>query len=281
MSFENSALLVKLQIGKWTGKKDDKAAEREIASAHQVQGSFGEVKKDLVSRVALKSITEAESAIRTFHAKHTQPWSPGVAILPSAIYFEYVRGLAALKENYQYAVEAFVNNYSVLKSDSKLRLGDKYDDDDYPSADNLKSRFYVQTDFIPLASSSGIVLDLASEDLKKVQDEYSKTLSEMERSSVSASYSALGGAITNLLERLLDPTTARLNTMDKVKETAQLVRKMNVMKSDALDAVCADILATVCICSMEDIKQDTLLQQTVMDAATEVKKKIDLVKPQQ
>lgn len=280
MGFENSALLIKLQIGKWTGKKDDKDGERELAKAHNVLGKFGEVRKDLIASVAFKPITEAESEIRSLHARLTQPWATGIAILPSGVYFEYMGAISAKRDGYYQAVDRFVAQYDVLKSDSKLRLGDKYNEEEYPSKDELREKFYVQLDVLPLANSSSIVLNLADAEVQKIKLQYESTLKDMENKSVESSWGTLSALLDNLLERLKDPTYARLDTMERVKDTTKLVQSMNVMKIAALDAVCDDILNLVCICSMDDIKNDVVIQQEVMDRSKEVRAKIDLVRPQ-
>jgi hypothetical protein len=281
MAFENNALLVRLQIGKWTGKIDDKAAEREIAKAHNVVGSFGEVRKDLVTRGNMAAVQSAESELRAYHATHTQPWSTGVAILPSKIYFQYLQGFHQLRDAFDKAADAFVGNYDVLKSDAKLRLGDKYDEKDYPSADALRSKFYVSLDVLPLADPKSVVVDLAEAELAKLRENYSASLSQMEASSVERTFTVLRDTLDNLLERLRNPTTARLATIERVRDTAALLKKMNVMSLPGVDTICDDIITRICVCDMEAIKKDTRLQQELITTTEEVRHKLDQLAPRQ
>jgi hypothetical protein len=281
MAFENNALLVRLQIGRWTGKIDDKDAEREIAKAHNVIGSFGEVRKDLVTKGNLAAVTAAESELRVFHAANTQPWSPGVAILPSKIYFQYMQGYNRLRDQFDRAAEAFVANYEVLKSDAKLRLGDKYDANEYPPSDSLRGKFYVSLDILPLADPKSVVVNLAEEELGKIRTSYSDSLGDMERASIGRCFTVLRDTLDNLLERLRNPTTARLSTIDRVRDTAALLKKMNVMSLQSIDTICDDIITRVCICDMEDIKKDTRLQQELITTVEEVRHKLDQLSSRQ
>ena len=75
-SISSSATLVELGISKWTGRKLDKRASADVASANYASSGVANVHKKLLADCAeLKAIDTLVGVARTTHYSMTMPWS--------------------------------------------------------------------------------------------------------------------------------------------------------------------------------------------------------------
>ena len=75
-SISSSATLVELGISKWTGRKLDKKASADVASANYAKSGVANVHKKLLGDCAeLKAIDTLVGEARTAHYSMTMPWS--------------------------------------------------------------------------------------------------------------------------------------------------------------------------------------------------------------
>ena len=90
-SISSSATLVELGISKWTGRKLDKRASADVASANYASSGVANVHKKLLADCAeLKAIDTLVGVARTTHYSMTMPWSDtGLRLLTTKAYFKY------------------------------------------------------------------------------------------------------------------------------------------------------------------------------------------------
>jgi len=141
MSINEKAMLVYLNISFWTARKYDKRISQEIEDQYNADDA-GRYNKILIAKEHLANIQKIISAARTFHYENTLPWNDnGGRLLPSANYFNYVKSIQGLKDDFQQEVNNFLRVYPDLKDEAKGRLNGMFDEEDYPEENLLEDKF--------------------------------------------------------------------------------------------------------------------------------------------
>lgn len=140
------AMTINLHLGLWMGAKLDKTA-----GAHLVRDSGGDddeavdVRKMLVSKLALKPVKTAKNAIYLHHIDRTLPWKDnGERMLPRKMYETYIDEHAPLEQAYMDEADRFINVYAQERERAAFRLGSMFDLDDYPHPDDIRPRYYCR-----------------------------------------------------------------------------------------------------------------------------------------
>jgi hypothetical protein len=195
------AMLVKLTMRRANLTRRDKAAEDVAQTVLDDESLVVNSKLFRDKLNPINKVMSAASEIYTHHKKWTLPWADkGPRILPVARYDEYRDGMrkkidemdATLKElmpNYDRYVQldiAFRSKNASLSG----RTG-RANPEDYPSADEFRTRMGFDLRFMPLPTSSHFLFDVAEDDLKA-----------FEESMVTAANAARNDAVSRMLKPL-------------------------------------------------------------------------------
>jgi len=117
------AMLVKLNISQWTGRKKDKRITKETNAFYGAAKSSGYYSKVLIPKDAVKSIQKTVNAARTFHYENTLPWGDnGERLLPSKNYFDYTQHMREFNTNFDTVVKKFLELYPNLITEAEYKL---------------------------------------------------------------------------------------------------------------------------------------------------------------
>jgi len=157
----NSAMLVDLNISVWTGRKMDKKVSEEVDATKGTKARAGNYhKKLLAGSNKLEKIQKIVSAVRTWNYSNTLPWSDGGSrLLPMKNFFEYKAMLNNFEQQYQQAVDEFLQEYPQLVSTSAFTLGSLFDRGEYPDAESLRSKFGFKYVFCPVPDAGDFMKD--------------------------------------------------------------------------------------------------------------------------
>ena len=166
MKLSDKALLVQLSISQWTARKYDKRATEQVASANSAVNAAGRYNKSLLPmNDFLSNVHQKSTLIRKKYYANTLPWGiDGTQILPSANYLAFMNEFRKEKYEWQMIVNQFLAEYESLKYDAQRLLGNLYSDTDYPSKDEIASKFNMDMAIMPVPSGDFRV-DIADEEL--------------------------------------------------------------------------------------------------------------------
>src|SRR5574343_798172 len=170
MSLSNKAMLVNLSISQWTGKKVDKKANETVERTHLTEGKVGLYSKRLLPNTKeLDTINNLSQGMSKFFYDNTLPWfSDGSRIIKASHYMEFTNEFRTLKGKFDKAVLDFIRDYPALKEQAKRKLGDLYNESDYPSDQEIQYTFDVKVSFIPVPD----VGDFHTEILESEKEEF-------------------------------------------------------------------------------------------------------------
>jgi len=170
---QDKAMLVHLQIRRWSARKHDRRISAEVARRHNTDEDAGRYNKQLLAKQHLEDVYLTSNRVRRFHYEKTLPWSDtGERILPAALHPEYTKELRELKTKFEHEVSAFVAAYPQLIQEARFHLQGLFNPDDYPSAEEIAEKFGISPEVLStvknLAEQFGLGELFTGENVEKV-----------------------------------------------------------------------------------------------------------------
>lgn len=269
MSIHNRAVLLRCTVNKWDGAIRDVSASRQFMAQHNMDKDSGVFSKYLVSKSALKPIEQAVAQVRRFHQSMTIPWSlDGVGLITNDRLLDYTRGMREHKEAFSNAVNHFLMHYDIHISNARKRLGDRFDLSEFPTIENLRSRFGIDIQPLPVPSSGHILIDLTSAGIDK-----SEIDREVERATNKAMERMWVSIYTRLdqIREVLDDPKHRVHKshFDLLGDFVNKLEDFNMFNSQQFKDFVAFVRLRILGVPLEEVKHDPLVRKEVADRVRE------------
>ena len=238
------AMLVRLSVHSWYGKKIDRKAAAAAAASLQIDGSTDEYYKHLVPKQAFRELSDIIVRLRAYHHWATFPWfDNGLRVLPGKIFFEYRGRIDTYKNEFSEAVGRFVADYETYKTFAANNRASIYDPKDYPDVEDLRAMFRIEMNVMPIPENDFRV------------DLDPQTLDELKRQLVSDQQDVLQRNLTELLTNLQtrilalkamcikDPPKIYDATVARVIDCAEMAQNLNLTNDGRLTAVASTALS--------------------------------------
>lgn len=244
-TIQTRAMLITLTISCWTGMRKDDNVAKEVDIKHGAQHA-GRYAKYIVPKESLDGCNTAARLMREHHNKLSLPWTDGgTRLLPTKLYREYDDKLQDLRDAYYREVDKFLQLYdTVLRGQAQSKLGSLYNAADYPPASQLKHKFGVQLDILPVPSGSDFRVDINTEQVQRIQKEIAARMDERARAATSAAWARILDVVGNVHERVSGTRPVVRDSLgDHVRELARLLPGLNISDDPTLDRVATAISA--------------------------------------
>lgn len=228
------ALIVCLSVSQWGARKKDKKAQKTASAAHNADSSALHVTKRLIQAKQLQAISAEASAIRDFWRDNTLPWNmDGSRIIKSDAIMEFMTEFKRRKNAFEIAVNSFLTDYAQLRTEAKAKLGDLFNESDYPDEGCLKMKFSCNIDLQPIAEVDDFRIQLSDEE----KNEYVRRRTEVLEGAMREAWTKLYEVTKHAAEKLTDPNAQFKNSsISNVTEMTKLLTKLNVTDDPALEA---------------------------------------------
>lgn len=232
------ALLVRLNIGQWTARKQDKRVEKEVEEKYGAHDA-GSYHKALVAREAINLIAVIVNEVRDYHYTNSLPWSDeGVRLLPTENYLPYTSKMSAFKSKFQAAVEEFISNYPALIEDAKGRLNGLFDPKDYPDVQKIERKFYFETSFDAIPESADIRVNIQADEIAKIRAGIEARVQTATGDAMKDLYLRLNDVVSRAFERLSGSSNIFRDTLiSNIVELVGLLPRLNLTGDETLEAL--------------------------------------------
>ena len=282
-ALQEAALLAHVKISVWDGMKSDKAVLEEVKQRHGARGDVGKMIKNLLAGAdgPLKNLRSAYAAVRTRHYELTLPWvsdlaaerKTGPRLLPHPLFQRYLTELGTLKRAAYDALEDFLPRYPDLVSTARQNLGGMADKD-YPTAEDIRSRFRIYQDFEPIPDGQGFrglpenMLDRLSKHLNDRQERQRQAASD-------AMWQEAKDRIGHLVERLAtEDAKFKEASVRAVRELVTLLPGWNINGDGRVAEIAADIEVMLEGVEAADLRKDAQMRSNTADEAKRIAAKM-------
>lgn len=235
------ALLVWLRISTWSARRYDKPLSAEVNQRHNASADASRVNKLLLpgDAKAYKAMIAIAGAIRTQHYSNTLAWSDeGWRLLPTANYANYTGWLRDRQREFNDALDEFATDYPALRAQAAIRLNGMYKDADYPTVQDIRSKFALAVEYAPVPAQGDVRVDLGADQIAIIESAIGNRLQRATADAMSDAWSRLHDVVTKIAERLAQPDAIfRDSLISNAEEVCDVLQRLNVTDDPNLEAM--------------------------------------------
>jgi hypothetical protein len=245
-NIDTCALLVEFNASVWTARKLDKSTTDEVvANKNAAAKDAARVNKHLLAgRSELETIQQAVGRARQYVYDNTSPWSDsGLRLLPNIRFTTFSARMNEFDEEIAALVKTFVVIYPTLITAQALALGDMFKRDDYPTANEMVTKFSFRVNYMPVPTAGDFRVDVGNQAQQELKDRLDKLTQERIDNAMADVRERLGSHLKRMSDRL---TTDYINgeaksrrfhdtLVDGALELCDLTKALNVTGDTSLE----------------------------------------------
>ncbi len=273
---QNSSMLIDLNISVWTGREMDKKVSEEVDASKGTKARAGNYHKKLLAGTdKLEKIQKIVSAVRTWNYNNTLPWSDGGSrLLPMKNFFAYKATLNNFEQQYNQAVDEFLQEYPQLVSTSAFTLGNLFDRGEYPDADSLRGKFGFKYVFCPVPDAGDFRIDVEEQAKAELQQQYKSYYETKLAEAMKDAWTRLHDTLKHLSERMdyTDENKKKFwdSTITNATELCGLLSNLNVTNDPKLEEARQKLEKALAGVKPEDIRESEAIRTNVKSKVDEI-----------
>lgn len=266
MTIASASMLVELNISCWTGQRIDKTVTRQVAHDNFATSDAGQFRKNLMAGTSLrKELADYAASCRLRHNQLTMPWSDrGARLLPTSLFFDYKAEMNGRQSYFNDKVTQFIRDYPTLQAQAKQALGDLYDPNDYPSPEEVRSKFGFRLVFSPVPESGDFRLDLPQQELAEMRAQYDAAFDNRLAEAMREPWDRLHTTISAMTDKLAKVEAAPDGTVTRWHDTfignavemCKMLTHLNITKDPTLEQARRDLERAIAGLDTDDVKED-------------------------
>jgi len=281
LNIDTCAMLVEFNASVWTARKLDKTTTSEVvASKNAGAKDAARVNKHLLAgRTELDIIQQAVGRARQFVYDNTAPWSDsGLRLLPTVNFMKFTERMNDFEEEMEALVKAFVVIYPTLITAQALALGDMFKRDDYPTANEMMTKFSFRVNYMPVPSSGDFRVDVGNQ----AQAELKARLESLTQERIDSAMADVRERLSTHLKRMSDRLTTDYvggeakqrrfhdTLVDGALELCDLTKALNVTNDTTLETARSQLEQLLVGVTPADLRKNEAIRQ-------DVKKNVDAI----
>lgn len=234
------AMIANLTVGLWQGYRLDKKASAEITEAKGARSDAARVNKHLVAKEVLAPIVTASGAVRTHFYAKTLPWRDnGDRILSRKMYLGFIEAHEGLVNEFNAAVDTFLDrDYPGAVEQAQFRMGELFNRDDYPSASELRRRFYINLDIDAVTTANDFRVQIDADHVERVKASMERAAEQRIAQAQADVWKRIADTIGYFQTRMADPKAVfRDSTVENVHDLLALIPGLNVLDDPDIENV--------------------------------------------
>ena len=274
LNIDTCAMLVEFNASVWTARKLDKTTTNEVvASKNAGAKDAARVNKHLLAgRTELDIIQQAVGRARQFVYDNTAPWSDsGLRLLPTINFMKFTERMNDFEEEMEALVKAFVVIYPTLITAQALALGDMFKRDDYPTANEMMTKFSFRVNYMPVPSSGDFRVDVGNQ----AQAELKARLESLTQERIDSAMADVRERLSTHLKRMSDRLTTDYvggeakqrrfhdTLVDGALELCDLTKALNVTNDVALETARSQLEQLLVGVTPTDLRKNEAIRQDV------------------
>jgi hypothetical protein len=238
----------------------------------------------LIEAKRLEKINSIVARARRAHYMLTKPWcDDGLRILPNVLHLQFANEFRVLKREFNDAADEFCHDYPGFVEERKKALGRLFRQDDYPAANDIRSKFKLETKSFPVPDADDFrsdVLDADTiEDIKRELTETSESVLDGAMADTAASITRVIGHMADKLKdyklgKKKDRSFFNDSLVGNVRQLADLLPAFNLTNDPALDAITKRIKQELCVEEATTLRKDDDVRESVRKSADDILKDV-------
>lgn len=207
MTITSSAMLVEMNLSVWTANKLDKHATETVTADAGANRNAAKVHKNLMAGTNLrKEIANHADGCRTWHIGKTLPWADkGARLLPTSLFLDYKAEVNQRRDKFNAMVDEFIAKYPTHVQNAQAELGSLFNINDYPSEQEVRSKFGFRLVFSPIPETGDFRLDVPAREMEALRNQYEDSFKDRMAEAMREPWDRLHKLLTGMSEKLVEP----------------------------------------------------------------------------
>lgn len=269
------AMLVSLTIKTPSTTKKDKQATSEVTKSHHAEEWVARVNKTLYPKEATQGFSQAAREARAAFYEKTLPWASPQRILLSKAYFSLMESLEKCQDRFWKEAEKFIDGLDDKIVEARKELGSLFREEDYPSREEIRSKFEFDINVQPLTNTSDWRVSLGNEAEEKIRQQMKEHMEKAYREAGRDAWERLGTVLKTMAERLGDPDSRFASSLvTNVADICNIIPELNISEDPRLEQIAQEVKAKLANQSPKELRTNPKLRR---DTAKEAEKLASLV----
>jgi hypothetical protein len=272
MSITTKAMVLNLQIGVWQGYRLDKEASRKVVEDAGADGDAARVNKHLVPKEALKAIVSASTAVRNHFYEKTLPWKDnGDRLLTRLMFTTFIEEHERLVGEFNDAVDEFIaTGDPEARAKAEFRMGELFNLNDYPAADSLRRRFYINLDIDSVTEAGDFRVQMDADQLDSVRQSMERAMGERLGRAMRDVWERLSEVVGHFAKKMGSDDIFRDTTVRNIEQLVDLLPGLNVLDDPDLKAIGDEVKAKLAGYDPKDLRKDKAARSQAAQDAKEI-----------
>jgi hypothetical protein len=274
-------MLVEFNASVWTARKLDKTTTTEVV-ANKNAGSkdAARVNKHLLAgRTELDVIQQAVGRARQFVYDNTLPWSDsGLRLLPTINFMKFTERMNEFDEEIAALVKSFVAIYPTLITAQAMALGDMFRRDDYPTPNEILTKFSFRVNYMPVPTSGDIRVDVGNQAQAELKAKLEALTQERIDNAMADIRARLGEHLKRMSDRLTTDYVAgeakqrrfHDSLVEGALELCDMTKALNVVGDASLENARRELEQLLVGVTPDELRKNEAIRQ-------DVKKNVDAI----
>lgn len=280
-NIDTCAMLTEFNASVWTARKLDKSATEEVVTAKNAGAKdAARVNKHLLAgRNELEVIQSMVGRARAFVYDNTLPWSDsGLRLLPTANFEKFVAKMNDFESEFTTLVTNFVDIYPTLITAQAMALGDMFRRDDYPTQNEIMTKFAFRVNYMPVPTAGDFRVDVGNAAMDDIKAKLARLAEERVEEAMKDVRARLGEHLKRMSDRLTTDWVAgeakqrrfHDSLVDGALELCDLTKNLNVVNDAELEATRAELEKLLCGVTPDELRKNHAVRQDTKKAVDDL-----------
>ena len=292
-SLATSGILVTVEISAWTGSKQDRAISDEVATAKKASSEAGRyVKHLLAGDPTHKRLVNHRQTVYNWLRRIAFPWAGDAYYVPTIRIPQFMQDWQALRVQYDVLLKEFLVNYQTIVSNAAFNQGDMFRREDYPTVEQLKSKFRMNmyTSEVPENDFRNLVSKDLAEDLhnaysRQTEEIIDRILSEQAKQLITVMESLSHCCDTDVTvdkdgNKKVKRRKIYDGTVQKALELCNTFKQFNLTENPHLDKAAQSLEKILSDVPLDALRESDSTRQRVKQEVDDILNKFRPVAPQ-
>lgn len=236
---QQKLLVVRLHISKWNPWGYDKETAKRVAQEEGAKQGDVHTTKRKISKDAIKKITDIMSSVYAYHLEMTMPsGTEGDRLITIDFYDKYCGKMGEYKNQLNAALDEFVLQYPTWVTEASERLKGLFKEADYPATDQIRGKFSIIYNFLPLPSADNLTVNLMNGQLSQLRKSVEEEMNRISETAMGSLWDRIHKNVARMAEKLGDNDAIFRNSLiGNVKDLCEVLKSLNFSNDPELEAM--------------------------------------------
>lgn len=273
MSITTNCMTINVHFGMWEGHRLDKTATQELTTRNRAASDAARVNKHLVDKRWLQPLVSTRSAIRNHWLSLTMPWKDcGDRLLPRGLYLKFIEEHSKLVRDFNVQRDYFLaTGYPTAREQAEFRMGELFNDDDYPDPEDLRRKFYVRLVIDAVTEAKDFRVEMSDDARKGIQEQMEANMAARINTAMGEVWERLGKTLGHFAAKMQDKDAIfRDSTIENLREIVDLLPGFNILNDPKLADIGDQIKTSIYGYEPDDLRKNPKTRATIGGEASRI-----------